>query len=527
MYRDFSEKSRNELLRLVSQVENDKLSNFTDWVGDRWYDFESWIGVLNIKNYLNNVNEYHKKVIDKNNATKTSINTIFEKVKSVDMSYSNTFRVKGTQLQQYQKFIEELREIVNPCNGKFKADYISHVLEKSLDNIHEDELENFRIDLAGIIDQNNGNLSDLLKALLGTTIPSPDTTRSLALQLLMKNIFYSQNDDSSAGEKIKTGLNFLSKLNKNIGKYTENERVTLSSSVLGYLSTLCGIANSTESKTDIDIISDILSLFKAPIDVENSIYKYFEKTLHPYEVVKLDAKFGKVMTEISLLSGLIGTTDEGIDTYKVFIDQDSTAYDKAAQSIKMGGSVIDFGGKIYVASQARTKTLRFVDEAIGAKIESKLKFTTSEAVTKKIANVNMAVDLVDVGASTIASGIKQYGKVTADGELDWNDIGSVGVYGSLSGLDKVTSKLTLGLVNFDSEKVAGELETDVSDFVNSDSWAANYIRNKDNNVVLRVGVSVGAGAYMVGEKIVDGVVDCANTVGSWGAAGWRLVTHLL
>ena len=82
MYRDFSEKSRNELLGLVSQVENEKISNFTDWVGDRWYDFESWIGKLNIRNYLNNVNEYHKKVIDKNNATKSSINTIFNKVKS-------------------------------------------------------------------------------------------------------------------------------------------------------------------------------------------------------------------------------------------------------------------------------------------------------------------------------------------------------------------------------------------------------------------------------------------------------------
>ena len=52
MYRDFSEKSRNELLGLVSQVENEKISNFTDWVGDRWYDFESWIGILNIRNYL-------------------------------------------------------------------------------------------------------------------------------------------------------------------------------------------------------------------------------------------------------------------------------------------------------------------------------------------------------------------------------------------------------------------------------------------------------------------------------------------
>ena len=140
MYRDFSEKSRNELLGLVSQVENEKISNFTDWVGDRWYDFESWIGKLNIRNYLNNVNEYHKKVIDKNNATKSSINTIFNKVKSVDASYKDTFSIKKSQLQQWQRYINELSQIVNPRNGKFNAKAMSDAFDGILKQISNDEL---------------------------------------------------------------------------------------------------------------------------------------------------------------------------------------------------------------------------------------------------------------------------------------------------------------------------------------------------------------------------------------------------
>lgn len=94
MYRDFSEKSRNELLGLVSQVESEKMSNFTDWMGDRWCDFESWIGKLNIKNYLDDVNAYHKKIIDKNNTTKASINTIFGKVSAIDVLYKNVIQGK-------------------------------------------------------------------------------------------------------------------------------------------------------------------------------------------------------------------------------------------------------------------------------------------------------------------------------------------------------------------------------------------------------------------------------------------------
>lgn len=140
MYRDFSEKSRNELLGLVSQVESEKMSNFTDWVGDRWYDFESWIGKLNIKNYLNDVNAYHKKVIDKNNATKSSINSIFNKVKSVDVTYKNNFSDKKSQLKQWQKYINEMSQIVNPSNGKFNAKAMSDALDGILKQISIDEL---------------------------------------------------------------------------------------------------------------------------------------------------------------------------------------------------------------------------------------------------------------------------------------------------------------------------------------------------------------------------------------------------
>lgn len=73
MLRDFSDKSRVQLISLVNEVENGKSSNFTDWIADRWVDFLSWIGQLNTKGSLNTVNNYHRKVIDKNNATKKQL----------------------------------------------------------------------------------------------------------------------------------------------------------------------------------------------------------------------------------------------------------------------------------------------------------------------------------------------------------------------------------------------------------------------------------------------------------------------
>lgn len=132
MYRDFSAKSKQNVLSLVSQVESEKLSNFTDWVGDRWLDFETWIGKLNIKNYINNVNEYHKKVIDKNNTTQQQIEQIFSAVNSVDTTYKSNFSFIKTSLQQWQTYIDQMAAIVNPQNGKFSAQYMAECLDALL-----------------------------------------------------------------------------------------------------------------------------------------------------------------------------------------------------------------------------------------------------------------------------------------------------------------------------------------------------------------------------------------------------------
>lgn len=144
MYRDFSEKSKQNILNLVDEVENEKWCDFTDWVGDRWYDFESWIGTLNIKNYINNVNAYHKKVIDKNNTTKETVISIFDEVKSVDYSYFGIFENLKDSLSGWDSFILSLSEIVTPENGCFDAEYMGSKLTPLLTDIEESQVECLR-----------------------------------------------------------------------------------------------------------------------------------------------------------------------------------------------------------------------------------------------------------------------------------------------------------------------------------------------------------------------------------------------
>lgn len=144
MKRDFSDTSKQKMLGLVAQVEGEKWGNFTDWIGDRWYDFESWIGILGIKSYINNVNSYHKKVIDKNNATEQTINKIFTAVRGVDSTYGVTFGNINTNLSQWLRYIDLLAAIVEPGKGRFSGEYMSGALDGLLGDISDSDIQRLR-----------------------------------------------------------------------------------------------------------------------------------------------------------------------------------------------------------------------------------------------------------------------------------------------------------------------------------------------------------------------------------------------
>ena len=131
MYRDFSDVSKEKLLKLVSEVDEENWCGVTDWFGDRWLDFQGLIGQLDINKYLNNLDDYHKKVIDKNNTTKKNIENIFAEVKKIDSSYDSIFRGDMNVVRQIQNYINSMSYIVSPQNGSFNSATMFAVLGNS------------------------------------------------------------------------------------------------------------------------------------------------------------------------------------------------------------------------------------------------------------------------------------------------------------------------------------------------------------------------------------------------------------
>lgn len=139
MRRDFSERSKSTLLQMVKQVEDEKLCDFTDWIGDRWYDYQYLIGELHIKNYLDNVNAYHRKVIDKNNTTRQAIQTIFREVTTLDNVYRDSLAGRRILLEEAHRYMNALSRIVNPQTGRFSVDSITSSLKPLLDELAFDD----------------------------------------------------------------------------------------------------------------------------------------------------------------------------------------------------------------------------------------------------------------------------------------------------------------------------------------------------------------------------------------------------
>lgn len=320
---------------------------------------------------------------------------------------------------------------------------------------------------------------------------------------------------------VSSRLNYLSKVVKGVGKYTKSDKTTLYSSFLSYFGTLHD-AFSSKNNTGVDVASNLLSLFKSSANVEKGIFDYYEKTLHPYEAAKLDSKFGKAMTGMKLAADATGIVNSTLKAYETFNDTNSTAYDKASTTIKILDPTLRFGSDIYIAKKASTKTLQFVStKTKSGKVVNQildqptLKYTTSKAAATRMKNINAGATIGSACISAISSALKQYGEVTADATFDMGDAGSVGLNFGLGGLDSMVNSVTFGLVDFDAEKIADDLEADADEFVKGDSWAAQYIRNEDNNIVCRFGVSIGSAAYIVGENVVDGVSNGFEAVGSW------------
>lgn len=105
--RDFSTEMRAQLMKQVKEVEDEAFWDFTKW--DVWYRIEDLFGNLDVAHYKNNIQAYHRKVIDINDTTEKQMQNIFDAIDSLDDKYGAIFEKKA---EEFATITQEVRKIM-------------------------------------------------------------------------------------------------------------------------------------------------------------------------------------------------------------------------------------------------------------------------------------------------------------------------------------------------------------------------------------------------------------------------------
>ena len=263
---------------MVEDVEKDRICGFTDWIGDSYYRVQSWIGKLNIRNYVSDVDSYHRKVIDKNNSSKKEIDRIFTKVANVDVGYYVKLRLLTSLLSQWDKFIVQLDIAINPKNNNISPVYMQTLSEI----VSVDELTNLI------------TASDF-------TAPVYSYDEHTAL----KNIIdlFSGAEDLMEGYLPGEIATIIEKLN-DVSKFTT--AASLASGLIGYSQAIRNLQDPSRNDTSRDRVQNLLK-------VDGELLSIYSTLLDLWKESELAGWIGLVKSSMSTVSELLNASGRSIE----------------------------------------------------------------------------------------------------------------------------------------------------------------------------------------------------------------------
>ena len=141
MIRDFSNSAKKKLLEYVKDATETTLwRKIGDRIGDAGLQIQYWFGALSISKYIDNLDAYHKKIIDKNNTTSPRIEEIFTNVKNIDTRYQGGLQQNVNFSESVINFINDLANTIDPNGGNMDMQKMNAALAASLEKIQEAKL---------------------------------------------------------------------------------------------------------------------------------------------------------------------------------------------------------------------------------------------------------------------------------------------------------------------------------------------------------------------------------------------------
>lgn len=134
MKRDYSEQAKQELLKIISEVEADSSNQFLDVIGDFFLNVKQFFGFLNIDDYLNNLSKYHKEIIDKNDISKKKLEEIFSEIYAINYRYKIRLASIKMDMDSYLSILKTLVSVVEPSKAISNPLFISSAVQGDIDD---------------------------------------------------------------------------------------------------------------------------------------------------------------------------------------------------------------------------------------------------------------------------------------------------------------------------------------------------------------------------------------------------------
>lgn len=139
--RDFSAAAKETLLGYVEEVTASGIwEKIGDAIGDCGLTVQGWLEQLGILTCTQDVEQYYKKILDKNNTTKEEIEEIFTNVQKVDADYVEKILELIYVGNLLIKYITDMTDSIDPDGGKIDIGKLTELLESD-----KEELENAQL----------------------------------------------------------------------------------------------------------------------------------------------------------------------------------------------------------------------------------------------------------------------------------------------------------------------------------------------------------------------------------------------
>jgi hypothetical protein len=350
--REFSEETRQELYNTIDEINDEEWCGFTDWLGDRWYDFQDWVGWLDIQDYTDKIDEYHKKILDKNDTAKEDIDKIFEDVQYVEESYKSIFQSLIETVKEQKNFIDRMSEVIDPAHGAFTTEKINSYLTTDKSAKTEELLI---LSYMAIIRNGSGDGEydyDYIRELM----QKDPSEISLPMYIALIEIFNEMNDEQKAkfieNSYIYTDGFFLN--NNNLYTFDIPHIETSGTWEYGVSDVFKAMVKIYEQRLRDDITPDVLfdnqnnNHLKKLITDFNILYVFatqFNKMYVSGANVSFEGKKGKVNIELKPNMNSNGANDYQIVIHgsdKPYMDNPSTNY-RTTSAIDTIIDVFEFG----------------------------------------------------------------------------------------------------------------------------------------------------------------------------------------